>query len=435
MQRFDAQNQVADTQSHSDQLKSRTNNQVRDITQTDEESSTRLDTINQPIDPRDVPIASPVNEDGHSTLREQHSLDQLHLQPLSSIEFVQTSPESTDADAQQLANTNDQQAETRTDNGLDPHRYQVPNEVAPVDDLETNTQHENANALLLNLNAVPTVVKDQSQNTFTTQPTLEHRSPEGVVVPLTADQSTDASMTDGDASNMAGDQYRQGASSDMHSQPDLSNPGKLVVQAFGEHTSTPSISTVTNGSAVTPALPSSPAPITPASVNANAIQTNPLLPNPNTSESDSNVARVIRGMQGVINQNGGSVTLRLSPPEMGIVRIEMQMNHGTVNAQLHTEHESARTLLSQQLGHLRYALEAQGLSVERLHVQTISQDHTSSFASDRETGQAYEDGRSKDQYASTRDDTENDKNEYNPQHSERDQDTRSSFDQTLNTVG
>jgi len=121
------------------------------------------------------------------------------------------------------------------------------------------------------------------------------------------------------------------------------------------------------------------------------------LPGSETSESNANVARVMRGMHGVLNQNGGAVTLRLSPPEMGIVRIEMQIENGTVKVQLHTEHESIRKLLTQQLGQLRGSLEVQGLNVDKLSVQTMGQDH-SGFNADRDTEQSSRDGRSRGHY-------------------------------------
>jgi len=86
-----------------------------------------------------------------------------------------------------------------------------------------------------------------------------------------------------------------------------------------------------------------------------------------------NTARIARGLQNAVQQKGGAVTLRLTPPEMGTVRIQLQIHNGTVNAQFHAETESTRTLLNQQLSQLRTSLEQQGLSVERLGVQTMQQ--------------------------------------------------------------
>ncbi len=117
-----------------------------------------------------------------------------------------------------------------------------------------------------------------------------------------------------------------------------------------------------------------------------------------STPADANIGRVIRGMRGVVHQNGGAVTLRLSPPEMGIVRIEMQIDSGAVKALLHTEHEAARTLLNQQLGQLRHALEAHGLFVDKLGVQTMAQG-SDTLTSDRDADQsAANDGRSQGQH-------------------------------------
>jgi flagellar hook-length control protein FliK len=63
---------------------------------------------------------------------------------------------------------------------------------------------------------------------------------------------------------------------------------------------------------------------------------------------------------------------------MGTVRIQMQMNGGHVQAQFHTETQSARTMLNQQIGQLRSVLESQGLSVDRLSVQQMSSSNSNS---------------------------------------------------------
>ena len=86
---------------------------------------------------------------------------------------------------------------------------------------------------------------------------------------------------------------------------------------------------------------------------------------------DVNAARVSRGLQNAVHQQGGTVTLRLTPAELGTVRIQMHMQGTTVSANFHTETESAQALLTQQITHLRQALETQGLTVERLQVQTM----------------------------------------------------------------
>lgn len=94
--------------------------------------------------------------------------------------------------------------------------------------------------------------------------------------------------------------------------------------------------------------------------------------------AELNTARITRGLQNAVHQKGGAVTLRLTPPEMGTVRIQLQIQNGAVNAQFHAETESTRTMLHQQMSQLRTALEQQGLSVERLGVQTMQSSAGSS---------------------------------------------------------
>lgn len=94
-------------------------------------------------------------------------------------------------------------------------------------------------------------------------------------------------------------------------------------------------------------------------------------PHATTNPQQENVARVAKGLYAAASAGGGAVTLRLSPPEMGIVRVEMQLQQGVVRAKLLAEQDSARDLLGQRVGELRLALERQGLVVERLQVEAL----------------------------------------------------------------
>ena len=104
-----------------------------------------------------------------------------------------------------------------------------------------------------------------------------------------------------------------------------------------------------------------------------------------------------------MNQKGGSVTLRLTPPEMGTVRIQLNLQGTKVSAQFHAETDSAQRLLTQQLGQLRTSLESQGLNVERLGVQAMNASSNSSGLQQQANGdspqsQANSDGRSRGQF-------------------------------------
>lgn len=118
-----------------------------------------------------------------------------------------------------------------------------------------------------------------------------------------------------------------------------------------------------------------------------------------SSNDALNSARLTRGLNAAVNQQGGNITLRLTPPELGTVRIQLNLQGGNVSAQFHAETDSARTLLTQQLGQLRTSLESQGLNVERLGVQGLNSSSNSSSLQQQQSNQsqtqAEADGRSR----------------------------------------
>jgi flagellar hook-length control protein FliK len=129
----------------------------------------------------------------------------------------------------------------------------------------------------------------------------------------------------------------------------------------------------------------------------------------NTGDNDSlNTARLTRGLANAVQQRGGAVTLRLTPPEMGTVRIQMQITGTNVSASFHAETSSAQTLLTTQLAQLRSALESKGMSVDRLTVQPLattassqnsSQSQSQNDAQQQGQQQNAGDGRSRGQYS------------------------------------
>lgn len=132
---------------------------------------------------------------------------------------------------------------------------------------------------------------------------------------------------------------------------------------------------------------------------------------PTAAQSDSdavNNARLTRGLANAVNQRGGAVTLRLTPPEMGTVRIQMQISGANVSASFHAESASAQTLLTQQLSQLRTSLETQGMNVERLSVQPMASTAQSQNSSQNQNDnqqqnqgqqQSANDGRSRGQFS------------------------------------
>lgn len=93
------------------------------------------------------------------------------------------------------------------------------------------------------------------------------------------------------------------------------------------------------------------------------------LPDSASPETDANTARVMRGLSTATQQTGGSLTLRLHPEDLGMVRIELQLAEGSVRAQITTQTDAARELLTRDLTQLRESLHRHGLTVEKLEVQ------------------------------------------------------------------
>jgi flagellar hook-length control protein FliK len=80
--------------------------------------------------------------------------------------------------------------------------------------------------------------------------------------------------------------------------------------------------------------------------------------------------------------NGGTMHIRLDPPELGALQVTVRMIDGAMTASFETSTDQATKLLSHSLGQLKTALETQGVSVERLHVQQSPRDQQSSSNSD-----------------------------------------------------
>jgi hypothetical protein len=92
---------------------------------------------------------------------------------------------------------------------------------------------------------------------------------------------------------------------------------------------------------------------------------------------DLEIARsgVLRGLWAMVNQRGGVMTMRLHPPELGNLRIEMALARGAVSAGFHAATPQAGALLEGSLALLRAALESHGLIVERIAIHAPPPGH------------------------------------------------------------
>lgn len=107
--------------------------------------------------------------------------------------------------------------------------------------------------------------------------------------------------------------------------------------------------------------------------------------------------QVSRGLAQLLQNQGGSVTLKLNPEQLGSVQVDLKLSSGRVEAIIQASDEVARGLLESQVSRLRGALEARGVTVDRLEVRALAEpaarDETSGGAADNSKQDAQSDAR------------------------------------------
>ena len=176
-----------------------------------------------------------------------------------------------------------------------------------------------------------------------------------------------------------------------------------------------------------PAEPASAAPVA-ATVDQSSLTnfaqslagtTSPIAPGPAASTSAqsnapaSNSARfiaenhpaIVQSVKTELLPNGGTMKLRLDPPELGAMQVSVHVKDGVVTASFETSNEQATKMLSHSLGQLKQALESQGITVGKMHVQQAPKNQTSddrSQDSDSDADQSRENTSSSQQDAQRR---------------------------------
>jgi flagellar hook-length control protein FliK len=121
-------------------------------------------------------------------------------------------------------------------------------------------------------------------------------------------------------------------------------------------------------------------------------------PQPSQADVDlaaSNRDKIVTSVRTQLLPNGGTMSIRLDPPEMGQLQVTVRMNDGVMSASFETSNDQATKMLSHSLGQLKQALETSGVSVERLHVQQSPRDQQSgSKSSDDQKSETQQDGQS-----------------------------------------
>jgi flagellar hook-length control protein FliK len=106
---------------------------------------------------------------------------------------------------------------------------------------------------------------------------------------------------------------------------------------------------------------------------------------PQAAFAAANHPPIVLGMRGQLLPDGGTMQIRLAPPELGDLQVSVQVSNGSVAASFQTSNDQATRLLSHSLGDLKSALEAAGVTVEKLQVSQTSPS-TSRQGADSQSG-------------------------------------------------
>jgi flagellar hook-length control protein FliK len=83
------------------------------------------------------------------------------------------------------------------------------------------------------------------------------------------------------------------------------------------------------------------------------------------------VQRVARAVMSAA-ERGGDIRLRLSPPELGAIKLDVVIRDGVMNARLETQTEAAKTILLDNLQSLRDRLAQQDIQIDQFEVDVQS---------------------------------------------------------------
>jgi flagellar hook-length control protein FliK len=89
------------------------------------------------------------------------------------------------------------------------------------------------------------------------------------------------------------------------------------------------------------------------------------------------VQRVARAFQAA-DQDGGQIRLRLSPPELGSLKLDMTLSKGTLTAHVETETSTARTMLLDSLPQLRERLAEHNIKIDQFDVSVMNRSRDGS---------------------------------------------------------
>ena len=88
----------------------------------------------------------------------------------------------------------------------------------------------------------------------------------------------------------------------------------------------------------------------------------------------ANHENIVKGMRAEVLPNGGTMRIRLDPPQLGALQVTVEIRDGVVTAAFETSNDDATRLLGHSLNQLKSVLESHGVAVDKLQVQQSPRD-------------------------------------------------------------
>jgi flagellar hook-length control protein FliK len=107
----------------------------------------------------------------------------------------------------------------------------------------------------------------------------------------------------------------------------------------------------------------------------------PALP-PEVRFASANHENIVTSMRAELMPNGGSMRIRLDPPQLGALQVTVQIVDGMVTASFETSNDEATRLLGHSLNQLKTVLESHGVAVDKLQVQQAPREAQTSSSHD-----------------------------------------------------
>lgn len=105
-------------------------------------------------------------------------------------------------------------------------------------------------------------------------------------------------------------------------------------------------------------------------------------------KTDATIERIVRLLQSRVGREQSVATLRLDPPELGMIRLHMHLRAEQVSLRVEATTPAARRLLLDDLDALRRGLEAAGLRLESVDVRLVARDAPESPGPTSHAGQS-----------------------------------------------